>query len=334
MGRHEDGLVRPGGVGPGGHPLVEIDEATPAPYGYRYIRKRDGDGAARFQVVVEDARVARKIFAWVGRDHCPIREVTRRLMAKGVPTRTGLPQWDCATINAILRNPAYKGAASYGKTRVGPYKPQQLRPLRGRPEFPRYPMTRVDTPPEDWISIAVPALVDEGLFEAAQDQLEENRGRSRAHARGATYLLQGLVVCQGCGYGSHGAPQAGARTADGRPVYTYYRCRGSERWRFGGQRLCRTRAIRTDWLDAAVWDDVRAVLSEPERIREGYRRRLEGPRGETAREAGQLAELISQARKTVSRLIDAYGDGLLERSEFEPRVTAARGAALAAGGGT
>ena len=300
-----------------------VSVLSAAPYGYRYIRKRDGDGEARFQVVVEEARVARKIFEWVGRDHCSIRQVTRRLMAEGVPTRTGLPRWDCATINAILRNPASKGAASYGKTRVGPYKPERLRPLRGRPEFPRYPMTRVGTPPEDWISIAVPALVDEGLFEAARDQLEENRRRSRAHARGATYLLQGLVVCRGCGYGSHGT-QAGTRTADGRPEYTYYRCRGSERWRFGGQKLCRTRAIRTDRLDAAVWDDVRALLSEPERIREEYRRRLEGPKGETPREAGQLAKLISQARKTISRLIDAYGDGLLERSEFEPRVTAAR----------
>src|SRR5262249_16448 len=175
----------------------------------------------------------------------------------------------------------------------------------------------------DRISIAVPALVDEGLFEAAQEQLEENRKRSRAHARGATYLLQGLVVCRGCGYGSHGS-QAGARAADGRAGYTYYRCRVSERWRYGWQRLCRTRAIRTDRLDAAVWDDVRALLSEPERVREEYRRRLQGPKGETAREAGQLAKLISQAREAISRLIDAYGDGPLERPEVEPRVTAGR----------
>src|SRR3954465_278761 len=93
-----------------------------APYGYRYIRKRDGDGEARYQVVAEEARVARRIFEWVGRDRCTIREVTRRLKAEGIPTRTGLPEWDGATIRAILGNPAYKGTAAYGKTRVGPYK--------------------------------------------------------------------------------------------------------------------------------------------------------------------------------------------------------------------
>src|SRR4051795_1385825 len=96
-----------------------------APYGYRYIRKQDGDGEARYQVIAEEARVARRIFEWVGRDHCSLREVARRLEGEGVPTRTGLPRWDCSTIRAILRNSAYRGTAAYGKTRVGPYKPQR-----------------------------------------------------------------------------------------------------------------------------------------------------------------------------------------------------------------
>ena len=43
-------------------------------------------------------------------------------------------------------------------------------------------MTRVDTPAEDRILIEVPALVDEDLFAAAQEQLEENRKRKRARA--------------------------------------------------------------------------------------------------------------------------------------------------------
>ncbi len=46
--------------------------------------------------------------------------------------------------------------------------------------------------------------------------------------------------------------------------------------------------------------------------------------GGGAREPGQLAKLINHVKRTLSRLIDAYGDGLLDKSEFEPRVTAAR----------
>jgi site-specific DNA recombinase len=294
-----------------------------APYGYRYIRKQDGDGEARYQIVAEEARVARKIFEWVGGERCSMGEVTRRLKQEGIPSRTGRPVWDRATICAILRNPAYKGTAAYGKTRVGPYKPQRLRPMRGKPEFPKNPMTRVDTPVEDQILIDVPALVSEDLFAAAQAQLEENRKRRRVRASGASYLLQGLIVCKGCGYACYGVTSS-QRSADGRVTYTYYRCRGSEGHRFGGQRLCRTKAIRTERLDAAVWDDVSSLLSEPGRVREEYRRRLERPREGEAREVEQLTKLMNQVKRSISRLIDAYGDGLLDKSEFEPRIVAAR----------
>jgi site-specific DNA recombinase len=298
-----------------------VNVLAAAPYGYHYVCKREGDGEARYQVVAEEARVARRVFEWVGRDHCSLREVARRLKGEGVRTRTGLAEWNPARIGEMLKNPAYKGTAAYGKTRAGPYKPQRIRPPRGQPDYPKTPVTRADTPPEDQIPIDVPALVDEALFAAVQERLEENRKRKRDGARGATCLLQGLIVCKGCGYACHGAA---ARGADGPAAYRYYRCRGSEAWRHGGQKLCRTKGIRADRLDAAVWEDVASLLSEPERVREEYRRRLGGPGGGEAREAGQVGKLINQVKRTISRLIDAYGEGLLEKSEFEPRVTAAR----------
>ncbi len=34
--------------------------------------------------------------------------------------------------------------------------------------------------------------------------------------------------------------------------------------------------------------------------------------------------MISGAKRLISRLIDAYGDGLIDKSEFEPRISAAR----------
>jgi site-specific DNA recombinase len=299
-----------------------VNVLSKAPYGYRYICKHEGDGEGRYQIVAEEAKVIRKIFEWVGHDRCSIGEVTRRLKREDVPTRTGLARWDTSTIRAMLLNPAYKGTAAYGKTRVGPYKPQRIRPLRGKPEIPRRPVTTIVTPTEEQILIAVPALVGEDLFAAVQEQLAENRKRSRAHVTEATYLLQGLIVCTSCGYACHGAPTS-KKTADG-GVFAYYRCRGSAAWRYGGEKLCRTKAIRTERLDTAVWEDVQALLSEPERVRAEYQRRLESPQGSEARESSQLAKLISHARQTVSRLIDAYSDGLLEKLEFEPRVKAAR----------
>ena len=60
-----------------------------APYGYRYVNKQDGAGEARFEIRLEEARVVRQVFSWVGRDRCTIGEVRRRLEAAREQTRTG-----------------------------------------------------------------------------------------------------------------------------------------------------------------------------------------------------------------------------------------------------
>jgi site-specific DNA recombinase len=302
-----------------------VNVLSGAPYGYRYIGKHEGGGEARYRVLAEEARVVRKIFEWVGHERCSIGEVCRRLRRDGIPTRTGKPAWDRATVWLILKNPAYKGTAAFGKTRSGEFKPQRLRPQRGRPEQPRRPISRVDTSSEDQILIEVPGLVSEDLFGAVQAQLEENRQRRRDRPGRGSYLLQGLVVCKRCGYGCYGKPTSRAASrGKGRVPYAYYRCTGSDAYRFGGQRLCWNKQIRTDMLDAAVWDDVRRLLSEPERVRSEYERRLQGARTGPNQEVEHLTKLVSNVKKMISRLIDAYGEGLLDKSEFEPRISAAR----------
>src|SRR4051794_9542088 len=300
-----------------------VNVLSGAPYGYRYIGKHEGDGVARYQVVAEEARVVRKVFEWVGQERCSIGEVCRRLQRDGVRTRTGKSAWDRSVIWSWLKNPAYKGTAAFGKTRSGALKPRRLRPRRGRPEQPRRPISRVDTSPEEQILIDVPGLVSEELFGAVQVQLEENRRRRRDRSGGGRYLLQGLVVCKRCGYGCYGKPTSRA-SAKGKVPYAYYRCTGSDAYRFGGQRLCWNKQVRTDVLDAAVWDDVRHLLSEPERVRAEYERRLQGPETGPGHEVDQINKLINNVKKMISRLIDAYSDGLLDKSEFEPRISTAR----------
>jgi site-specific DNA recombinase len=300
-----------------------VNALTGAPYGYRYISKHEGDGEARYQVLAEEARVIRQIFHWVGQERCSIREVCRRLQQQGVPTRKGKARWDRTTVWTILKNPAYKGTAAFGKRRNVPLNRKRLRPMRGRPENPRRPVSYVKTAAEDQIFIEVPALISEELFAVVQEQLQENRLRQRARSYGCRYLLQGLLVCKRCGYGYHG--KAHSRKPAGRNVrYAYYRCTGSDAHHCGGQRLCWNRTVRTDLLDAAVWEDVRSLLSEPHRIREEYERRCKRTKPDGARELNQVAKLINQVKKSISRLIDAYEQGLLDKSEFEPRIITAR----------
>ena len=142
--------------------------------------------------------MVRQVFAWVGHDRLTIGEVCRRLTQTGEVTRPGKTVWDRSVVWGILKNPAYPGGAAFGKTRLEPLRPRR-RAQRNRPIQPRRAVSTRDVPPQDWITIPVPALVEPTVFAAVQEQLQENKRHSRQSRRGALYLLQGLLQCQPCG---------------------------------------------------------------------------------------------------------------------------------------
>jgi site-specific DNA recombinase len=290
-----------------------------APYGYRYITKHAGGGQAQYQVVFEEARVVRQIFKWVGRDRLSLRELSRRLRQQGIPSAKG-KTWQPETIRKLLTNPAYKGEAIFGKTRVGERRPQ-LRPRRGHPEQPRSYTSRYPGAAEAQIPIAVPALVSSELFAAAAAQLAENRRHYRRQSQGLGYLLQGLLVCGGCGYGWYGKGLPRFIKNDQAP-YPYYRCLGRDAFRYGDTKVCSYRPIRLDRLDATVWADVCQLLQNPKALQEEFERRFRSDQ-EPGIDLDQLHKQIKSVQRGISRLIDAYEEGLLEKSEFKPRVARA-----------
>ena len=69
----------------------------------------------------------------------------------------------------MLKNPAYKGFAAFGKTRNGPRK-AALRPQR-RYEQSKRDFSIYQVPEEEQQSIPVPAIVSEDLFETGSQDL-------------------------------------------------------------------------------------------------------------------------------------------------------------------
>jgi site-specific DNA recombinase len=298
-----------------------VSAFTTAPFGYRYVTKDQGDGVARFEVVPEEARMVRLSFAWVGLERLSLREVCRRLEGAGCPTRRGSTRWYASTVRGMLANTAYIGRAVYGHSRFLPARPR-LRPIRGHPQPSPRPTARVAVPREEWIEVPVPALVDPAVFEAAQAQLGENRRRKRDRRHGPRWLLQGLTVCRRCGYAYYGKAAPRSKRDPSRGEYRHYRCIGTDGCRFGGSPVCDNPPVRGGRLEAAVWDRVRALLEEPERVAQEYHRRLDTAR-DSATGTGEVRELdrqIAALRRGVGRLIDSYAEGVLDPAEFKPRV--------------
>ena len=291
-----------------------------APYGYRYVSKDRGTGDARYEIDEEKAAVVRQVFTWVALERCSIGEVRRRLNARQIPSPTGQANWNRSTIGGLLNNPAYKGQAAFGKTQAGSRGPR-LRPPRGQSSSPRRALVQRPTPASERVTIAVPALVSADVFAAVAEQMEENRKRSRVSLRGARYLLQGLVVCEACQYGFYG--KFAKKSSPTARASTYYRCTGSDANRFDGQALCHNKQCRADALEAAVWQDACALLADPDRIGREHERRQRGSKASRG-PSEQLGKRIEKTRTCIQRLIDAYSDGLLEKSEFDPRIRESR----------
>jgi site-specific DNA recombinase len=296
-----------------------ISAIAHAPYGYRYVPKYEGGGEARYDIVLEAARVVRDIFTWVSVEGLSLGEVIQRLSEQGVPTATGKSRWDRATVRGILLNPAYTGTAKYGKTRLVP-RTAGRRPKRGDPSVPRQDKVGQATLPEEQEPIPVPALVSCELFAAVAERLEENRRRYREQKKGAEFLLSGLLVCHRCGSAYCGR-RHGKGTAKG--PYVIYRCLGTDKYRHAGETVCTNKSVSGEALEAAVWSDVCLLLQDPGRLRRELERRLERP-PDAEWDAVHLRESIAKLKRRLARLIDAYENDWLDKHEFEARMGRAK----------
>ena len=108
-----------------------------------------------------------------------------------------------------------------------------------------------------------------------------------------------------------------------RMTLRYYRCTGGDGYRFLGEAICSNPPVRADQLEQIVWERVEALLEEPERVADEYRRRiLQAAVGAAEpEEITRLDKQMTTLRRGIGRLIDSYADGFVEKDEFEPRVT-------------
>jgi site-specific DNA recombinase len=190
------------------------------------------------------------------------------------------------------------------------------RRLRQRGGVPARPGSLRDRPREEWIEIPVPALVSPTQYALAQARLAENRRFAARHTK-IPSLLQGLLVCRSCGYAYYRTS-----TQTSRRKLFYYRCLGSDDYRYPEGRRCTNRPVRQDALDALVWDEVIRLLENPSLVRQEIDRRLAALRTEppitVKRES--LVRTLGRIRGAIARLIEAYQEELLSLEELRKRM--------------
>jgi site-specific DNA recombinase len=106
------------------------------------------------------------------------------------------------------------------------------------------------------------------------------------------------------------------------PERRYYKCAGKDPIFSGRGRICTRRTVTGPELEAAVWQHVVGLLSEPERLLTQFQQQArlatEGTAQEQA-EAARLTARLERLGREERRLLDAYQAGIIELEELAER---------------
>ena len=174
----------------------------------------------------------------------------------------------------------------------------------------------IDRPRQEWTAIPVPAIISEQTFARAEQRLTDNK-RFAARNTKIPSLLQGLTACAGCGYAYH---RTSTRTTN-KKIF-YYRCLGSDDYRYPGGRVCSNTPVRADHLDTVVWDHITALIADPTLIAAEIDKRLATARtGDPAvAEHRRLQAALAKTTTTITQMITAFSEQLLTIDELRSRM--------------
>lgn len=248
-----------------------------APFGFRSVPVEVRPGLVRHQLEVEplEAELVREAFG-LYISGSGAKSVARTLNQRGRRTRGG-ELWSKSNVTLLLGEEALTGTVHWGMRRGGVLRPRS-----------------------EWLSLAVPQLVDAETWGLVQ-KLRRDREPVRAPGRAPSQpkLLKGLAWCGVCG-ASYQYETSGKRVVDAEYTYGYYNCRSHVRV---GKEACLGFRIPLKTLDDAVLDALQRVVCTAARA-QALAHRHQVPVEEVLKTWRRLLRRDDVARTYVQHLIE------------------------------
>ena len=147
----------------------------------------------------------------------------------------------------------------------------------------------------------VPAIVDEEIFNAAQDRLEHNRRAPASYKTGDRYILTTKLYCAECG-----APMVG-ESAKGRhdKRYFYYKCSNAKK-----HNGCTRQALRKSDIEDKVIERIKDVMFDAETIDAIADRVIEW-QGQVETALPILEREMAEVEKSLGNVMAAIEQGII-----------------------
>ena len=282
-----------------------------APYGYRYVPRRDGV-PGHLVIDETEAELVRILYGWLIDEHMTIRQILKRLNFGPWFPRAGHRPWSPSTVHHILADPIYAGTAYVNRYAYVP----AMRPRASRGPRSGENTCRRLKPKEQWIAIPVPALVDSETWDRAQAQLARNATLSFRNNTKYNYLLRCLLSCKTCGLAMFGRTQKATPSQGERRSY---QCHGKDCILSARPSACPSRSIKAEEIERAVWDHVAGLLADPDRLIAQFEHfaAVVDPGTLRERTAEQRARTrLDRIARADKRLLDAYEAGAVSLTEL------------------
>ncbi len=309
-------------------------------YGFRLNSTRDG-----YELDEGRMRLVRRVFRMIGEEGMTIRAVARRLDEEDIPTPGGGKFWDRAILRQWILDDSYRphtfeevkdlvapGVADkldpggrYGILwwgRRGVKTKQVSEPTRDGRRYRKTYRYHI-RPKEEQVPIPVPdAGVPRELVDAARACIKDNRVPSAAGDR-FWELSGGVARCAACGRMLRTRKRS-KKKGERCYLYHYYRCSGYDAHGFEG--CANSRFASAKKLEGQVWDFVRDVLLEPERLRSDLERMIqlerEGMRGDPEQEVRHWLEKLSEVDRERRGFLRLAAKGRITDNELDEELSA------------
>jgi len=165
------------------------------------------------------------------------------------------------------------------------------------------------------IGVTTPSIVDEKTWQAAKQKREKARS---VIAEPKGWLLQGIAYCGLCG---HVLKCTRKKPKEPR----YYACRGRiHHWKLDdGSGRCKLPYAIADWLEWGVWNKVKTVLNNSDKLEECINSALEDLEEKKAHIGVEVIDAngkLETLRKKMERLGMVFADGAIEESSYKSKL--------------
>ena len=267
-------------------------------FGYDYDKE-----SGKLVINEKEAEVVRFIFNEYVKADSSIVKVAKKLRKNGHKTKTGL-DFEPDRIQEILRNEMYTGRWFANHC-------SNDKELKKK---------------ENWISIDVPRIISDDLFDSTQKTLEQRRTYKRREMK-YDYLLQGMISCGDCGCAVKGTADKQKSVKNGKkygPYLTfYYRCTHFVKNRMEKKISCNLRYVKAKILEKLVWGKFEEILNNPSLIEQAVKDKSQlktKERNKLLKELGKEENRLLKLKKEEQRLIEAYQHEVLTMEQIKVQL--------------